>query len=388
MVFVGGGLDPTDFLSVVGMLYDAAVDPSQWQAVTEALARTFAAPSGLLQFHEPNPVGTQVLGFTTNLTEERTREYVEHYYAHDPWSNKGIREAGIGNPMLGTEVMAEAELLNSEFYVDWLRPCGTFDIVGGTYPLATGGLALIGVHRPIDAPRFDKMNKKWMGVFLRHFAQAIDLQNRLRSVRSQLATTMEALNAVDAGVLIVDSNCRVLFANAYAEAQLRDGRGISVRNGCLHTVDPIHIRQIQKRVQDAVRMMTGRFADAGAPVALPRADAGPLMLLVCPLSQRLSQLPSGRPAAMVFISSSESRRVLPEQVLMGIYGLSGAEARLAVALLHGKSLQEACDQFRITANTARTQLKSIFSKTGFNGQSDLIRQLSGNMVLRMARKSP
>jgi DNA-binding CsgD family transcriptional regulator len=54
------------------------------------------------------------------------------------------------------------------------------------------------------------------------------------------------------------------------------------------------------------------------------------------------------------------------------FGLSSGEAKLAVALSSGASLQEAADELGIANETARTRLKGVFAKTGVNRQTALI----------------
>jgi DNA-binding CsgD family transcriptional regulator len=57
-------------------------------------------------------------------------------------------------------------------------------------------------------------------------------------------------------------------------------------------------------------------------------------------------------------------------------GVTKAEARLAVSLLAGKSMQEHADAFQISKNTVRTQIKSLFNKTDTRGQAGLVRRLT------------
>ncbi len=55
------------------------------------------------------------------------------------------------------------------------------------------------------------------------------------------------------------------------------------------------------------------------------------------------------------------------------YGLTPKEALLLACLLEGCELEQAAERRKISRNTARNQLSSIFGKTGANRQSDLIR---------------
>jgi DNA-binding CsgD family transcriptional regulator len=54
------------------------------------------------------------------------------------------------------------------------------------------------------------------------------------------------------------------------------------------------------------------------------------------------------------------------------FGLTPAEARLAVHLVTGKSLRSAAAKLGISYETARSQLKNIFNKTGTGRQAELV----------------
>ena len=76
-----------------------------------------------------------------------------------------------------------------------------------------------------------------------------------------------------------------------------------------------------------------------------------------------------------------------ERVITGLlYGLTQAEVKLVELLCDGWSLEEAATQRGVTMNTARSQLKQIFFKTGTGRQSELVRLvLSGIAPIRDPR---
>lgn len=64
-------------------------------------------------------------------------------------------------------------------------------------------------------------------------------------------------------------------------------------------------------------------------------------------------------------------------MLRSAYGLTQAEALLAVALCRGTSLGEFAAERGISIHTARTQLRALLSKTRTERQADLVGLLSG-----------
>ena len=113
---------------------------------------------------------------------------------------------------------------------------------------------------------------------------------------------------------------------------------------------------------------------------LSRAILRPLALTVAPLPS-LDGLPTQNAAAILFIHDPERQARVPVDVLRRSYGLTAAEARLAMILVEGQSLKEAADRCGVTHNTVRSQLKNIFIKTGVKRQGELIRFLLGHSDL-------
>ena len=62
----------------------------------------------------------------------------------------------------------------------------------------------------------------------------------------------------------------------------------------------------------------------------------------------------------------------PIDLLRGHFGLTPAEARLALHLVAGETLRSAAVKLSISYQTARTQLKNIFKKTATGRQTQLV----------------
>jgi DNA-binding CsgD family transcriptional regulator len=58
------------------------------------------------------------------------------------------------------------------------------------------------------------------------------------------------------------------------------------------------------------------------------------------------------------------------------------------ALVDGERLEHYADRQQISINTARTQSKQVFAKTGHGRQADLIREVLANPALRAAKRTP
>jgi DNA-binding CsgD family transcriptional regulator len=79
--------------------------------------------------------------------------------------------------------------------------------------------------------------------------------------------------------------------------------------------------------------------------------------------------------AVAFINDPFQTRRPTKEVLHMVYGLTPAECRVALLLSDGRAPQEIAKMVGVTQNTVRSQIKSIFSKTGDGRQGELIQLL-------------
>jgi DNA-binding CsgD family transcriptional regulator len=76
--------------------------------------------------------------------------------------------------------------------------------------------------------------------------------------------------------------------------------------------------------------------------------------------------------------------VLPEisaEQIRWLYGLTPAEAAVALAVLRGEGVRAIADGLGISVATARTHLHRIFEKTGTERQAELVRLILNSRVL-------
>jgi DNA-binding CsgD family transcriptional regulator len=104
---------------------------------------------------------------------------------------------------------------------------------------------------------------------------------------------------------------------------------------------------------------------------ISRARKRSLQVVAVPCRSETLTLPK-KVAALVFISDPDQKTPATAETLRTLFRLTGAEVKLAAALLEGKSLTEAANLNQVGRETVRSQLKSILHKTGTRRQSALI----------------
>ncbi|HTW52339.1 MAG TPA: hypothetical protein VME45_10630 [Stellaceae bacterium] len=183
-----------------------------------------------------------------------------------------------------------------------------------------------------------------------------------------------------AAVIFADPSGRIVETNRQAEALLRLGDGLTMRDG----------RPCAQRSFETAKLMSliaEATAGSGAPNAgcmLIGRDSGrpALIVRVAPVSAQQARYDTA--LAMILISIPSDNRV-SERELAELYGLSRAEARLALALERGKRMNDLVSEFGVQITTLRTQLSSALKKCGVERQSDLVRLIAGIPVVDLPR---
>jgi DNA-binding CsgD family transcriptional regulator len=171
-------------------------------------------------------------------------------------------------------------------------------------------------------------------------------------------------------VVLINRHGYVFKANASAERLLTDD--VQIVKGQLTAKDTRATMALNRAIHALLWRPTGGLS---APVALPRASRRPLLAYPARLSNSTANALADC-QAMVILIDPDAKTPTPEMNLRTVFRLTEAEARLATQLALGESLEKVADQFGIGKETARSQLKSIFAKTGVHRQAELVAVLA------------
>jgi len=115
-------------------------------------------------------------------------------------------------------------------------------------------------------------------------------------------------------------------------------------------------------------------SDCGISVALPsREDAG-LVATILPLNrgERRNLCGAFAATAAIFVQDPVVVPPLPGEAFAKLYGLTGSELRVLLAMAPGLSVKEAAEVLGIGATTAKTHLQNIYAKTSTSKQTELM----------------
>jgi DNA-binding CsgD family transcriptional regulator len=360
-------------------LYAATSDATVRATLADRLAASFDAYSCMLQVRNLEVCEVSAISATPNVLA-KWPAYVQHYCEMDEWYIRA--QDHIGEAVLGEDLVSEHVLMKTEWYNDYLLPSEIHHVVGAEFEVEPGLMAAVAIHRPADAAAFEADDRAKLELLLPHLKQALRLMRRMEANERGLRGGFNALASLAVGVLVVGAGNRVHSLNAAAERLVSSASGIRIRSGRLELSDPRLDERLCAAVKFASMAPFGLSLTAGETILVPVGNGQSFALRVGPLPPDPSA--AFEPLAAIFVGVPATAPLSWSDQIRTAFGLTPAESRLVFALLNGSRLAEYAAEAGVSIHTAQSQIKSVFAKTGCRRQSDLIRRIVADAMLRLA----
>jgi DNA-binding CsgD family transcriptional regulator/PAS domain-containing protein len=360
--------DIQSFSKLIGCIYQGALEETPWQTFMSELRELMGAHITTLVLIPPSQDANGVmLNIGGNI--EGIDSYNSKHYALDPFI-----DLPVGEVISLREFLAPDKLDKSEFYKTTLKPAGIDDILGADLEVANELSVRVRVSRFKGSKPFGNEQKALMKVLLPHLERALLMHARLNKVESELALYAGAMEQLSVGTVILDENGNVINCNAMAKQLIDAKDGLLNSKGTLHLANREQTSELQKLVSSVLE--TQRKGESGfveAMRATRPSGLSDLGLVIRPVPTTEFSEGKSVPSVAIFISDPEQTSETPVQVITRLFGVTPAEASLAMLLVNGLTLDEAAKSQGVSRNTTRTHLRSIFAKTGVSRQTMLVR---------------
>ena len=350
--------------ALVERMFDAPANPRAWERFLVALGEALSPGAVALLV---GPVGTEGPPFLLGPEIELRRLSLADLQPHQDHPSE--ERARVGQVFVippDNAAFAATNLYRNVLAKEGFAPGPGFVLVLSRDPRElTGGVMVLSRDpswRPSDEDR--ELLELLAPYLIRGIVVGLQLNERRSSVEALLAL----FDSLVLGVVLLDADANVTFANQSAADLLDTHAGLtrSDRAGAAE----------QRKRTDALRALIRRETGAGSgALSYPHpADGRPLYIASTPLSWGEGDaLPDARFATALFIGDPGGAPIGAPPALGPLYGLTPAEERLALALASGLTLAESAKQLGIRVSTARGVLRAVFEKTGTNRQAALVR---------------
>lgn len=294
---------------------------------------------------------------------EAERLYIDHYWRVD--IRRPVMEAkAIPGYMDACQYYYDERTVGrSEFYQDLLIP--HLDArygAGGLLDKQSDRFVFVVYNRSKARGEFSDDNMAKINRVTPHLQRMIKLMRSTDTIRLAAQSGAEALRCLSQGLLLLDRDGIILFANELAEQVLRDGRACAAKGH----------RWVQgKDSEVSVSELRARVIRTGIPqsfterVSLPTGQVDTFCFTISAVShEHMARTRFWLQADLVVnFTRTRSDDAPSFEQLNGWFGLTPAETRLAQSLAEGKTVEQHALQFGIKASTARTQVRALLDKT-------------------------
>lgn len=347
-------------------IYAAIDDDRAFGQLASQVARACGTRSAIMTMvHDAAPSMLQANYWDSSLLAA----YQQYFVQADPWTQLAVGIGRFGRANALDAVMPPEAFLQTAMYNDLLRASGddTGRCLGIMPPPGRDGL-IMAVHRAVRDAAFTVQDERRLDEVYGHIRRIVSLRRTLAVERGRTARLQDIVDQTGEAILRLDRELRVVTISAAAQRLLERHDGLGLRGQRLTA--PANVDTELRAAVAAVMDRTPRVRTA----LLCHRPSGRR-------SYRLSLLPAGFEGAagvLLRIDDPDGHTPGPDwrAALRDAYGLSAMEADLAERLYAECSLDEIAALRGVTRETLRTQLKSLFLKTGVNRQSALIKLLA------------
>ncbi len=361
---------------VIGIIYDASLDPGLWPRALERACLFVGGSSGALFWHDTATERTAVLHLF-NEEAHYTKLYLETYLSLNPCF-PAAAFFDVGEVYRSNDMVPFDEMVETRFYDEWMKPQRMIDALGANLEKGATNSSIVSVRLHDQDGFADAEVQRKFALVVPHFQRAVSIARLFDTARASSAVLTETLDTIDSAVFLVGTGGRIVFANDAGRSVLAEKTLLRERNGGLAATDA-----------DADRRLRYLFgaAEVGDSMQGDRAQAIPLLpdphgrwfAHVLPLTsgdrQRSAAVHSA--IAAVFVRRSSPASPPPLEALAKLYKLTASEVRLLDAMMKASGVRALAELLGLTEATVKTHLHNVFRKTGTSRQSELVRLLAG-----------
>lgn len=360
-------------LSAVSALHAAAVDPQAWANAFDAVTDLMGA-SGMLLGRMPHSGGQfELVGHRIDSDiVDRINGPLASRDANPVFN--AIPRAPVLAPAITSAIIDEDTLLRSRVYDEALRPADVRYTIATVLACNAERSYALAFGRDARHADFSRDDVRTLSALSPHILAAVKAHHLLSSARGGSA----ALDALDRGVLLVDGQGRICFTNREADRILAQEDGLRLGVNGLEAAR----YDDNARLQSLLNLHSGASAAVeatGRAVAISRPSLRPAYTIVAaPFYDDRGVLPDfGAQASLILFLRDPALQILPqEDWLCQLYGLTKSEATIALDIHEGLTVAEVAERRKVSINTVKTHLKTIFAKMDVTRQSGLVRQIA------------
>jgi DNA-binding CsgD family transcriptional regulator len=375
---------------IVPEIYEATIDPNHWDYVVTMIAKLTCSKSACLYYKNKE------LEVASTIAHYGLPEG-EHLSFNDQCDTlDGMfcsKQPSDAEDHICTQFYPGSNGVmqdDSNIYVDWMKPNGIYHVGGAQFVDTESHKAGIAILRDEKAGVWGDGEMRVIDEILPHLRRALNIHSEFTHLRLKQDALLKGLDRLVIGLILYDNNAQPVYINPTAQAIIEGHPAMMLQDDNLILINPEDEKNLRKTILDTAAIDPDDSWKQSVAIGITHPDVeAPLPILVTPMHAHLitSDLDYDGAKVAVFLSDPNMQQPISIDNLVSVYGLTPSEAQVAISLANGYSIDEIAENSHHSAHTIRSQLKSVFRKTGVSRQSELIKLLLTGPFAQRRRSS-
>lgn len=358
--------DSGGFDTLLVTLHASIAEDAPWTRFLNALCDQLQGSSVTLVLRHPAQ-GDRGIMFDVNTVRPIVEIYRTGDFPDDPF-----RDLGDGEVSSIFDRLSRADLYRTRYYNELLKLDRIRDILAMNVDFGDGNIGSLMIARRDDAEDFGLLEKSLLIRLYPHLSIALRAYDRQRRDGLEKLAYIEAINQLAFGVVILNERGDIVRINETAHDLMAASGLLQVAEGRFRAIKPLDNARLNNLIAAKLASSAADSATTGSLKLICDDPERTLYLLLKPIHDS-SANPEAAFGLAVYLSAGLMQRELVIDACATLHGFTRAEVALLTRLVDGDSIQAASATLGISEHTARTQLRSMFGKTGVHRQTELIR---------------
>jgi len=356
-------------------IYEGVLETPPWHSLLKLLEDYVSTKSASLVIRRPTEEGP---GSTITLfdNQDALLDFQTNSYKDSPFA-----ELPEGQVFCLSDRVTQRELEDLDHYKYFLKVYDVTDIMG--FDICdkdndNHSRLRLRVVRIGDEPKFSDDEKRRFATIIPLMKKSLTIYSRMEIGGISQEIYQQLLSSMGIASFILGANYEVMAKNYLAEHVLKNKDGLSIigkKLVCIDKADQLTLTTMCDTIRQNIAQ--GNRPQLADNFTINRPQAGSTWgVLIRPVDSGDFMGAENNPELLLLLRDSNRRQLPTPSLLIDIFGVTLAEARLTLKLLEGLSLTAAAEALGVSRNTARTQLSSVFSKTNLNSQTQLVKLVS------------
>lgn len=341
-------------------IYEAAFVPELWPGVLDELGQ-MAGALGAVAFGVVDATANWTS--SSAISDAMAAFISEGWYARNTRSQIGFMKKLDTQPRFVTERdMFDGDgFLGEPIYKEFFIPRGMGWHAGTVINALHGDRLIVSVEKPLASGPVSSRAVASLNRLRPHLARAAMVATRLAFERAR--TAVDTLAVLGLPAFGINGKGRLTLTNALFDVSA--GLWTTKGGDSLVLAD----RRAQRLVGSALDGIQGPNGIRSIPLVSERDDE-PAILHLVPVRRSAHDLFSGS-AAIGLISQRSANTPHSVQVLQALFDLTPTEARVALKVAAGRSIEQIATDDKRSIETIRGHIKNVQAKTGCRRQVEL-----------------